>query len=147
MKNIKTEIEINAPTSRVWSILTDFEQYPSWNPFIKSFEGQPAVGKHFKVTIQQPGSKPMTFNPKCLKFETDKEFSWLGHLFIKGLFDGEHIFELNDMGEGKTHFVQREIFKGILVPLLWKQLNTKSRRGFEMMNESLKKKAEENHVM
>lgn len=144
MRSIITEIEINAPSSRVWSILTDFDNYPSWNPFIKSFEGKPVVGNRFKVKIQPPGSKAMTFKPICLKMEENREFRWLGHLFFKGVFDGEHIFELNETDDQKTIFVQKENFKGILVPLLWKQLDTNTRRGFELMNEALKKKAEEN---
>ena len=142
MRNIKTDVVINASPDKVWSILTDFDTYPEWNPFIKSFEGKPAEGERFKVTIQQPGSKPMTFKPKCLKFERNKEFRWLGHLFIKGIFDGEHIFELIPAENGKTKFIQRENFNGILVPLLWNQLETKTTKGFEMMNEKLKELAE-----
>lgn len=142
MKSLNTEIVINAPVEKVWSILTDFDSYPSWNPFIKSFEGKPTDGKKFKVTIQPPESKAMTFAPRCLKMEENKVFSWLGHFFIKGLFDGEHIFELVQIDKNKTKLIQKENFKGILVPLLWKQLDIKTRRGFEMMNEALKKKAE-----
>ena len=36
MRQISTEIEINAPVETVWSILTDFDKYPDWNPFVKS---------------------------------------------------------------------------------------------------------------
>ena len=35
-KEIKTEILIKASPQIVWSILTDFENYPHWNPFIKA---------------------------------------------------------------------------------------------------------------
>ena len=38
-KEIKTEILINAAPEKVWSILTNFEKYPDWNPFIKSING------------------------------------------------------------------------------------------------------------
>ena len=41
-KEIVREIEINAPPSRVWQVLTDFEKYPTWNPFIKKITGIPA---------------------------------------------------------------------------------------------------------
>ena len=36
MKEIKTEIIINSKPEKVWNILTNFEKYPEWNPFIKS---------------------------------------------------------------------------------------------------------------
>lgn len=142
MKSLYTEIEINAPADTVWKILTDFQFYPDWNPFIRSFDGIPEAGRQFSVTIQPSGKKPMTFKPVCLALIPEEEFRWLGHLFIAGLFDGEHIFELNKLDETKTLFIQRENFRGLLVPLLWKQLNTSTRAGFEQMNQELKTRAE-----
>ena len=34
MKELRTEIEINAPAERVWQILTDPAHFSDWNPFI-----------------------------------------------------------------------------------------------------------------
>jgi hypothetical protein len=39
-------------------------------------------------------------------------------------------------------FIQREIFSGLLVPLLKKMLDDNTKRGFEMMNSKLKDKCE-----
>jgi hypothetical protein len=142
MRQIATEIEINAPAVKVWALLTDFEKYPEWNPFIISVEGEIKEGMKFKAILQQPGSGPMSFRPKCLKLERNMEFRWLGHLFVPGLFDGEHIFLLTDMNNTHTRFIQKENFSGLLVPVLWKQLNTKTRKGFELMNEKIKELAE-----
>ena len=144
MKQIHTEIEIMASPGAVWKILTDFSEYSKWNPFIRSFEGKPADGNTFLVTIQPPESKPMTFKPVCLVMEKNREFRWLGHLFFKGLFDGEHIFQLEETAKGTTRFIHREKFRGLLVPLLWKQLGSNTRKGFEAMNRELKKRAESN---
>jgi hypothetical protein len=138
-KEVKTEILINATPEKVWEILTNFDNYPTWNPFIKSIEGEVKVGNKIKVSIQPPNSKAMTFKPRVLAFETNKEFLWLGHLLFTGLFDGEHKFELIDNGNGTTTFKQSEKFKGIFVGLLNLE-NTK--KGFEAMNEKLKEMAE-----
>ena len=59
---------------------------------------------------------------------------------LPGIFDGEHHFELQPRNGG-TLFVQREAFKGILVPLVGGVLE-KTRRGFEQMNAALKQRAE-----
>lgn len=143
MKYIYTEIEINAPASKVWEILTDFDKYPDWNPFLISLYGKPEPGKTFSVSIKPDGKKPMTFKPVCLKFERNSEFRWQGNLFFKGLFDGEHIFEMIEIEPNRTRFIHRENFSGILVSILWKQLDTNTRRGFEKMNEKLKERAEQ----
>jgi hypothetical protein len=94
------------------------------------------------VKIEPPEAKGMTFKPKILTFETNKELSWLGHLLFAGLFDGKHKFELIDNGDGTTTFRQSEKFKGVLVPLFKKQLDNNTKKGFEEMNRKLKEIAE-----
>ncbi|TCD28670.1 SRPBCC domain-containing protein [Pedobacter psychrodurus] len=139
---IKTQIEINATPDKVWAILTDFENYRDWNPFIKSITGKPVVGNRITVSIAPPNSKVMTFKPVVLIFKIDKEFRWIGKLLFKGVFDGEHKFELIDNANGTTTFNQCESFSGILVGLFKKQLETNTRAGFEQMNENLKQQVE-----
>lgn len=142
-KEIKTEIIINATTEKVWAILTDFENYPNWNPFIKYIKGEVKVGNKITARIEPPEAKGMTFKPKILAFEKNKELRWIGHLLFPGLFDGEHKFELVDNGNGTTTFIQSEKFRGILVPLFKKQLENNTKRGFEVMNNKLKELAEQ----
>jgi hypothetical protein len=142
-KEIKTEINIIATPEKVWKILTDFEKYPKWNPFIKSLTGQVAVGNKIKVMLEPPKSKAMTFTPKILIYELNKELRWLGNLLFPGLFDGEHRFELTDNGNGTTTFRQSEKFSGILVPLFKNMLDNNTTNGFKLMNQKLKELAEE----
>ncbi len=85
----------------------------------------------------------MTFRPTILKVDLKRELRWLGHLFIPGLFDGEHIFTIEPLEANRVRFVQRERFTGILVPLLAHMLETDTRRGFEEMNQALKVQAEQ----
>ena len=141
-KQISTEIIINAAPQKIWAILTDFDNYSRWNPFIKSITGPVAVGNTITARIEPPEAQAMTFRPKVLVFEANKEFRWLGKLFISGLFDGEHIFQLTDNGNGTTTFRQSELFYGILVPLFTKMLDTNTLNGFKQMNQKLKEVAE-----
>jgi len=141
-KEINTEITINAKPEKVWAILTDFENYPNWNPFIKSLSGKVAVGKKINARLQPPGAKGMSFTPTVLAFDKNKEFRWLGHLLFKGLFDGEHKFELIDNGNDTTTLKQSEKFNGVLIPLFKKMLDTNTVDGFNLMNQKLKELAE-----
>ncbi|MCB9246720.1 MAG: SRPBCC domain-containing protein [Flavobacteriales bacterium] len=142
MRELHTEVVISASPSIVWSVLTDFGTYPLWNPFIKKLEGEFRPGSSIDVQIHPPNSKPMRFKPVCRVANIAQELRWKGHLLIPGLFDGEHIFELKELPQGKTHFVQREQFSGILVPILWNSIRANTRAGFEAMNEALKNRAE-----
>lgn len=141
-KEIKTQITIEATPERVWEVLTDFEKYYGWNPFIKSIQGKVQTGEKIIVRLEPPGAKGMTFKPKVLVFETNNQFKWIGYLFFPGLFDGEHRFELIDNGDGTTTFIQAEKFKGILVRMLSKMLDGSTLNGFKAMNEHLKIEAE-----
>lgn len=142
-KEIKTEILIKASPEKVWTVLVNFDDYPNWNPFIKSIKGEVKLGNRITIRIEPPGANGMTFKPKVLRFETNKELTWLGHLLFAGLFDGEHKFELIDNGNGTTTFRHSEKFEGILVPLFKKQLDNNTRKGFEEMNTKLKELAEQ----
>ena len=136
-KQIKTSITINASKERVWKILTDFENYPEWNSFIESVSGDVKVGNQIQIKLQG-----MTFKPVILTLNENTELKWLGHLWFKGLFDGEHKFKLTDNGNGTTNFEQSENFSGILVKLFSKSLDKDTKNGFEQMNKELKLRAE-----
>jgi hypothetical protein len=146
MKELHSAIEIAAPAGRVWEILTDFADFPQWNPFIRRARGNPVKGERLEVMMQPSGARGMTFSPTVLKVEADRELRWIGHLFVTGLFDGEHIFTIEPLGSGRVRFTQQEIFTGLLVPLLARMLDTDTRRGFEEMNRALKARAEQTSV-
>jgi len=143
MKELRTEIEIHAPAERVWQLLTDIEMFPEWNPFLRRARGRIAVGERLKIFMQPSGSGGMTMKPKVIKVEPPRELRWLGHLFVPGLFDGEHAFIIEALGPGRARFIQREIFTGILVPLFTHMLDTNTKRGFLEMNDALKFRAEQ----
>ena len=143
MKELRSEIEIEASAERVWQLLTDFADFPHWNPFIRRASGNPKLGQRLEVNIQPSGANGMTFRPTVLRAEPNRELRWIGHLLIPGLFDGEHIFTIEPLGANRVRFVQREIFRGLLVPLFAKGLDTDTQRGFGEMNQALKVQAEQ----
>ena len=139
---IRTEIEIHASAETVWNLLTDTSRFPEWNPFIRRLSGELAVGKRLTVFLQPSGSTGMEFKPKVLNVEPNRELRWLGNLWLPGLFDGEHVFQIESMTPGLVLFRQQETFSGILVPLLKKALESDTQRGFNEMNQKLKELAE-----
>ncbi len=74
-KEIKTETLINATPDKVWTLLTDFANYPKWNPFIKSIKGEVNASNKIEVTIEPPKEKGMTFKAKVLICNENKELS------------------------------------------------------------------------
>jgi hypothetical protein len=142
MKELHSQIEINASAERVWHLLTDFASYPQWNPFIRRISGEPTTGERLQVRLEPLESRGITLRPKVLNAEPNHQLRWLGHLLVPGLFDGEHSFVIQPLGEDRVRFVQREAFRGLLVPLFARSLDNSTLRGFEEMNQALKERAE-----
>ncbi|HIH03819.1 MAG TPA: SRPBCC domain-containing protein [Methanoregulaceae archaeon] len=146
MTILSTEIEIHAPAERVWAILSDFEAYPTWNPFIRQIGGPLKVGASLDAELQPPGSRGMHIRPVVQTVEPNRELSWLGRLFgIPHIFDGRHAFFIEPLSVDGVRFVQQETFKGLLVPLAGGLLSA-TERGFEAMNRALRERAEHEAV-
>jgi hypothetical protein len=147
MKEINSEIEIFSTPEQVWRILTDFDKYPQWNPFINQISGELKKGSKLTVHVKPEGSRGATFNPTVTKVEPNREMRWIGHFIIKGLMDGEHMFTINSIGNDRIKFINKEIFTGLLSPMVSLRLKN-AIHSFEAMNRSLKERAEkEKHSM
>ncbi len=141
-KSVSTEIVIQAPAAKVWSILSDLEHYATWNPFIIYAKGSFAEGQKLSVVEKAPGEKPRLFKRVLHKIVEGKEFRWMGRIFLPGLFDSERIFLLESIDESQTRLVHKEIFRGLLVPILWGRLEWSLKAGFNKMNSALKELCE-----
>jgi hypothetical protein len=136
-----SSIRIRAAPGRIWEILTDFQKYPEWNPFIRTIGGDPAEGAEISADLRPQGGTGMTIHPVITKVVPGQELRWVGRLFVRGLFDGEHIFEILPSDADSCLFVQHEYFSGILIPLLENMLKNETARGFDGMNKALKARA------
>jgi hypothetical protein len=144
VKEIRTEIEIAAPPDVVWAILTDLPSLPSWNPFMIEASGDLAVGSQLRVRLRPPGRRAFTFRPTVTVLEPGRRFVWLGRTVFAGIFDGEHIHELDDRGGGRSRYHQVERFRGVLTPFVGALLKD-TERGFKAMNTALKQRAESSY--
>lgn len=138
---LRTEIEIDAPPSLVWTILVDAERYHEWNPFITSLDGVVEAGNTLNVVVSPPDSSDFRFRPLVLIADAPVQIRWRGKLLSPLFFAGEHFFELLELPGQRTRLTHGEQFTGLLVRLLGKQL-TATARGFVYMNQALKRRAE-----
>ena len=139
-KSIRTEIIISASSDKVWNIFTKFEDYPKWNPFITSLEGVVESGSKITVKIHPPKGKEMIFKPTITEKIRYKKLCWKGKVLFRGLFDGEHKFELIDNSDNTVTFVQSEKFTGIFSSIFSVD---KTKEGFILMNKKLKELSEQ----
>jgi hypothetical protein len=143
LKEIRTEIEINASPEKTWEILIDFNSYPQWNPFIRQIDGTPIVGTTLKIHLHTSSGKNRTYQPTVTKVEPSHELRWHGKSFIPGIFDGERIFIIESVKTNRVRFVHMEIFTGVVVALIGNRLDKDMNQSFVKMNDAFKEKVEQ----
>lgn len=140
MKDIVTTVDVDAPAETVWYVLVDFESYPEWNPRTR-ITGTAVEGERLRVAPGPEAGNVPTFRPRVLRAD-GSELRWLGHLYVRGLFDGDHRFVVEDLGDGRSRLIQSERFGGVLAGLLLRVYGAATRDGFEAVNAALKERAE-----
>jgi hypothetical protein len=141
MRELRTEIEISAPLTKVWSILTDFDKWKDWNP-ISQASGVASLGSKLSVTMSGDNGKDgMTYTPMVTELEEPKSFRWRGKMMAGFLFTNDKVFELEEIGSG-TRLIHSEEFSGILVLMFWSKLNKGVPPMLKSMNDALKTLAE-----
>ena len=141
MRQIRTQITVNASAEQVWNVLTDLENYPEWNPFITRASGEVRVGGGLDIYMEPPGGKAMGFKTRLMTVESNRELRWVGVFLHKTLFTGQHFFLIEPQGTGHVTFVHGELFGGIMVPFMGGALR-KVAQGFGDMNQALKARVE-----
>lgn len=142
-KRLRAQIEIEADAERVWQVLTNFGAYSEWNPFMTQAEGAAVVGERLTIRMQPQGGRALTFRPTVLEAVPGKRLRWLGRLLLPGIFDGDHSFTIEPLGEGRVRMIQEEQFRGVLTSLLARSLDRGTQPSFELMNRALKRRAEQ----
>ncbi len=142
MPTIKTAIDVGTSAEIVWCVLTDFNAYPHWNPFLVSVYGPPVPGQRLKIEAHYPRGGTSQFTARVVKAIPATELRWRRRRVIEGIFDREQAFFIIPNGIKGVRFIQREHFSGLLVSLVMPFITEKTHKAFDLMNRALKRTAE-----
>ena len=122
MREFRTEIEIAAPLTKIWSILTDLDNWKEWNPIVNQASGVASLGSKLSITMRgKDGKDANKYMPIVTNIEEPKSFRWRAKMMAGFLFTNDKVFELEEIVSG-TRLVHIEAFSGILVPMFWSKL-------------------------
>jgi hypothetical protein len=141
MKENRNEVVINATADQVWDVLTDLESYSEWNPLLYRGKGKVELGETVVVDAKT-ATKDMNFVCEVVKIEPKREFAWKFHVVHPILFRGVHSFQIEPLGDYQVKFIDRESFKGLLLPTQAKDLTTHGLDAMIEMGKALKKRVE-----
>ena len=138
---LQTEIEIDAPTERVWAALVELDSYEEWNPFIRRVSGALSPEQQLDITLTAGDGSEWTIRATLVAIDAPRELVWRSKKWFRGLFDVEHSFRLLELGAARTRFVNGEQVTGLLVQYRGNHL-TQVARGLVAMNQALKRRVE-----
>jgi hypothetical protein len=138
-REVKAQIEIQAPVDLVWTILVEFPTYEIWNPYIYPVTGELHTGRLLDVTLHA-GDRLLRYEPVVLTVLPKHEVSWGGRI-PGGVFERVQIFTLTELTPARVRLTSRERFQGLLLPLYGRGPED-AQRGLEMMNRALRNRAE-----
>jgi len=139
---VSASTEIAASAELVFEILTDLSHYSEWNPFVVSASGDTSVGGTVRVHVHTSTGLPLRFEATVIGRTESRELRWIGHVIAPVVAEGEHIFSIEPLGEGRVRFVQREVLRGAVPRALRAFLVAEIERSFSAMNRALAARAE-----
>ncbi len=142
MHTVQTAITIDAAPEVVWGILCNGSEYNTWNPFMTELAGELRPGATLTVCMNSPLGGTQKFRPQVIDYQPNSILAWRGHVLFKGLFDGEHSFQLKPQADGSTVLLHEELFSGVLAGLFIRRFGEQLSAQFRAMNSALKQRAE-----
>ena len=115
MREIRTEIVLDATPEAVWDALTDLEAYAEWNPQTVEASGTVAEGERVELTVRPSGGRERTMTATVVAADRPRRLEWVSTLGSRWLFSARHTFELEPLEDDRTRLVNRERHAGVLV--------------------------------
>jgi len=136
---VQRSIDIDAPTSAVWAVISDVERWPEWTASVSSVRrsrtGPLTVGE--QVVVSQPRLPTLTYTVTGV--EDGRSFTWeAGNAVSRGV--GEHV--LTPRIAGGCTATLRVTQRGPAARLVGALLDGLSRRYVRMEAEGLKRRSE-----
>lgn len=143
MFEIQAETEIDAPTAVVWAVLTDLSAYRVWSTMLHYRGGTLSDGGTVQLRLELPNGLSYDFAPQVIALQPERRFAWRAITGVRGIFDGEHSFELAPLAGGRTQLFNREVYSGLLSPLFQRlPMMRDAPAGFMAMNQEIRARAE-----
>jgi uncharacterized protein YndB with AHSA1/START domain len=139
MRVYRAEVVIAAPIERVWSILTDFEAYPAWNPFTLQVKTSRVVGEPVDMRVAL-GWMGVIRQRETLREVAPYRIVWALDHAPRALLWAERVQAL-EPADGGTRYTTADTIGGALEPVVRLLLAGPLQRGFEQMAAALQARA------
>jgi hypothetical protein len=142
MASLYTEIEINAPKHKVWQALFQKDQWKYWNTFLFDCDSSLPFtqGQEVFLSLRRlPHEDETDIEPLVTRVQPHVCLSWVSS--IPGLRN-EYVFELQEIGVGRTKYIHKNYYSGLLTRVFLAFIRADEQRGNQRMARELKRYVE-----
>jgi uncharacterized protein YndB with AHSA1/START domain len=144
-RNIVTSIrvEIEAPASIVWEVLTDLPRYSEWNTFCPEIRSSLRIGDPVVMTVKAPNSDRLSTATEYLVcLEPEKLLSWEARPSSASKDAARRDQYVEPLGAARTAYVTTDVFLGPNADALMNSIGAWAKAGFDDVARGLKTQAE-----
>jgi hypothetical protein len=133
---IRTEIIIHSTPEAAWKLLTDFDQYPNWHPYLTSVTGELKLKHKIKASYLNADSTTGKFSAYILELAPNERLSWGGSLGF--IFKAKHYYIIDQIDAHTIRFTQGEYWRGVFGKSYGKKIFQETFEKYKMMNVRMK---------
>ena len=137
---VYSDIVINASQSKVWSVLTDWNNVGKWSSSFQGLTGDIKHGGNVTATYLV-GTDTFRF-PHTLHYVEGVEFGWSDPISFAPEIKDNHLFKLQAISDCQTKFIQTDDFTGENSMFPLPALSAQSMAGYNQFNAELKAEVE-----
>ena len=136
---VETRCFFDATADRIWRVLTQFDAYRYWNPFIEQVCGPLAQGEVMQLSLKSRWGWHVRLKAVVVGLEPHARIEWMGSKFSPSLLLIEHRLKVVRNAEGAgAEVIHSERVSGLLLPLFRWAIKRDLQAGFANMNASFK---------
>jgi hypothetical protein len=109
---VRQEMVVAAPRMRIWRLLTNFEQYERWNPYVVQARGDARIGNQLTFGTENGDE----LEPEVMDVKSQRKLRWRTRRLAPGILDEEQTFRIIPVGDGRFRLVYEGRIEGVLAP-------------------------------
>jgi hypothetical protein len=113
-KSYRDAVVVDAPRGAIWALLTEFERYDEWNPYITSGTGAARPGGLTDLVFST--DEDNVREAAMLIVRPQRKLEWETRVIGPGILDREQIFRVLPRDDGRWDVVQEVRLEGVLAP-------------------------------
>jgi hypothetical protein len=138
---IEARTGVQAPSSVIWTLVSDINGWPAWNPIYPKAQGEVQFGAKLNLEVVLPGEAPRPIQPTILDWTPGEQIIWSLSL-MGGLLRSTRYIEIEVLGETSCIFSNGEIFEGPLMRFMPRKLRRAIKAGFNQFCEAVRERSE-----